>query len=266
MCALYNVTRSGYYAWLSRPESDRSKEDRIWLKKIKTSFEAGRQTYGSPRVHAHLVQKGEQIGRRRVERIMRENSIWAVSTKLYRRLPGMDRHYSRVSSKIHHLTIDRPDQVWVTDITYLRVNKKFRYLATVMDRYSRRILGWALSAKKSSHLTKRALSQAMRNRRYAATPIIHSDRGSEFLSDAFKQYIDRYGLTQSVNRPKTMTDNAHMESWYKSMKSDMYHRRTFTTDNSLWKAVRSYIEFYNTERLHSSLGYDTPMNFELKEF
>jgi len=262
MCELYGVTRAGYYAWRVRPESERTRYDRELLPKIEKVFNKSRQTYGSPRIHAQLKRDGEQAGRRKIERIMRESGIQAVSTKLYRRLPGLHKYFVRVSSKAHKVKVDGLNQVWVTDVTYLRVNGKFRYLATVMDRYSRRILGWSLGSQKSSRLTKRALAQAVKQRGTGAMPLIHSDRGTEFLSGEFKRFIDKHGLEQSVNRRKRMTDNAHMESWYKTMKSDMYHRHVFTSKNSLWKAIRSYIEFYNTERLHSSLGYTTPVEYE----
>jgi len=262
MFELYEVTRAGYYAWSSRPESKRSQLDRALLPKIEKAYHASRQTYGSPRVHKRLKQQGEQVGRRKIERIMRENGIQAVSTNLYRRFPGLYKFYVNLSSKAHNLTVDGVDQLWVTDVTYLKVNGKFKYLATVMDRYSRRILGWSLGSQKSGRLTKRALAQAVRQRGSDVSPIIHSDRGTEFISGEFKRYLDRHGLEQSVNRPRRMTDNAHMESWYKSMKSDMFHRRQFTSHSGLWKAIRSYIEFYNTERLHSSLGYTSPIEYE----
>ena len=263
MCQLYGVTRAGYYAWRKRPKSNRQQVDEQLMPKIVRAFQDSDQTYGSPRVHERLKQDGEPVGKRKIERLMRENGIQAVSTKLYRRLPGLHKYYTSVNSKAHKIKVNGIDQVWVSDVTYLKVSGQFRYMATVMDRHSRRILGWALGSKKSTRLTKRALASAMRCRGNQPKPMIHSDRGTEFISGEFKRYLDRQGLDQSVNRPKTMTDNAHMESWFKSMKSDMYHRQRFTTENSLWKAMRSYINFYNSERLHSSLGYLSPEKYEL---
>jgi len=265
MCRVYGVTRGGYYAWRRREESLHSIEDRRLLSEIERVHRKSRETYGSPRVHKKMKGEGETVGKRRVERIMRENGIQGVATNLYRRLPGLHKYYVSVSNKIKDLDINRVDQVWGTDITHLKVNGKFVYMATVMDRYSRRLISWSIGPKKSTKLTKRVLKKAMQLRKPKTPPIIHSDRGTEFLSGVFKQYLDKVGLNQSVNRPKKMNDNAHMESWNKSMKSDMYHRRTFKNINTLWKALKSYVDFYNSERIHSSLGYVTPIEFEMSK-
>ena len=262
MCELYGVTRSGYYAWRKRPQSDRSTEDSRLIKKIEQVYRLSKQTYGSPRVHAALKRRGEKVGKRRVERLMRENGVQACSTKQYRRVPGIARFFGQIKNRVYNIEVTRPDQVWVGDVTYLKAKGQRRYLATVMDRYTRRLLGWSFGPARTALLTRRALKQALKKRKPKRGLIFHTDRGSEYLSHDYQRTLDRHDVAHSVNRPRRMTDNAHMESWFKSMKSDMYHRYTFDSDVSLRQSIAGYIDFYNTTRLHSSLGYVSPMEFE----
>lgn len=262
MCRLYGVSASGFYAWQQRPPCQRAIDDASLVERIHAIHIQSRETYGSPRVHAALRQQGDVVGRRRVERLMREQGVRACSSRLYRRRPGLARFLASVESRAHAVDATRIDQVWVADVTYLKMRGQWRYLATVMDRHSRRLLGWSLGKDRTTALTRRALASALRTRQPAEGTVFHTDRGIEFMATDFKRQLQRAGFTQSVNRPRRMTDNAHMESWNKSMKSDLYHRRTFDSDHALQGAIRSYVDFYNHRRLHSAIGYQSPADYE----
>lgn len=180
MCRVYGVSASGYYAWKLRAPSARSVEDERLEREIRVVHESSRQTYGSPRVHESLRRQGEAVSKRRVERIMRERGIRGCSADLYRRMPGTARFFGATDCKAHQVKATAPDQVWVSDVTYLKVQGQWRYLATVMDRCSRRLLGWSLSPDKGQEVVQRALASAIRTRRPSLGTIFHSDRGSEF--------------------------------------------------------------------------------------
>ena len=232
------------------------------LDTIRACFSQSRGTYGSPRIHRALLAAGLRVSRRRVERLRREAGLRARAAKRYRRIPGLHGFFTSIPNRQLDRLTTRPDQVWVGDITYLKVAGAWRYLAVVMDRYSRRIIGWSLSAFKDARLTLAALNRAVFHRRPRPGVIFHSDRGIEYAAYAFRNRLAALGFVQSMNRPREITDNAHMESFFHSMKSDAIHGVNFGHEVELGRRLRSYIPYYNSVRLHSGIGYASPVNYE----
>src|SRR5262245_57078513 len=232
------------------------------LKQIQAIFARSRGTYGSPRIHRSLAAAGTRVSRRRVGRLLRQAGLRARARKLYRRIPGLHGFFTSIPNRQLDRSATGPDPVWVGDITYLKVGGSWRYLAVVMDRYSRRIVGWSLSATKDAHLTLRALNRAAFHRRPRPGVIFHSDRGVEYAAYAFRDRLAALGFVQSMNRPREITDNAFIESFFHSLKSDVVHGFTFTTALQLGQLLRSYMPYYNGVRLHSGIGYRSPMTYE----
>lgn len=262
LCARHGVTRAGYYSFRRREPSARAREDEQLLERIRAVFEASEGTYGSPRVHAALQLAGLRLGRKRVARLMHSEALRARSARIYRRTPGTRRFYAAIPNRVLGLSTTAPGEIWVGDVTYLRSAGRWRYLAVVLDRHSRRVLGWSLRPRRDLTLSRMALNRAIRHRPPRPGLIFHSDRGVEYSAYAFRARLAALGITQSMKRPREITDNAFIESFFHSMKSDVIHGRTFEDDRSLNVAVRRYIRRYNGSRLHSSLGYLSPITYE----
>jgi transposase InsO family protein len=262
MCRLYGVTRAGYYAWRSRERSERERQNEALIEQIRTAHAESRGTYGSPRVHQVLRRRGHQVGKHRVARLMRRHGIKARVATIRYTNPSVQRFYGSIPNQSLDLELKGPDQVWVGDITYLKVGSVYRYLAVVMDKYSRRVVGWAYGARKDVRLTLRALERAVHRRRPARGIVFHTDRGVEYAAGAFKQRALELGVVQSMNRPGKITDNAFIESFFHSMKADVFHGKSFGDDDSVRAVLKDYLPFYNRARLHSSLDYVPPATFE----
>ena len=262
MCRVYGVTRAGYYAWRSRERSERERQNESLAGEIRAVHSESRGTYGSPRVHQALRGRGHRVGKHRVARLMRAHGIKARVATIRYTSPGLQRHYTAIPNQQFDLELERADQVWVGDITYLKVGSIYRYLAVVMDKYSRRVVGWSYGPRKDASLTLQALNRAVHSRRPSAGVVFHTDRGIEYSAGAFKARIAELGFIQSMNRPGKVTDNAFIESFFHSMKSEIYHGCRFNTDEEIHNALKSYLPFYNRDRLHSSLDYVSPATFE----
>jgi putative transposase len=246
MCRVLQVTRSGFYAWLHKPLSDRAIEDRRLLGLIRASYAASGGVYGSPRVFLDLREAGEQCGRHRVARIMRGQKIRALrGYKAPRPIAG--RPSIIAPNKLQReFTVEKPDQVWVTDITYIRTWQGWLYLAVVMDLYARRIVGWSMKPTLAREIVIDAILMAVWRRKPRGS-LIHSDQGSQYGSDDWLRFCREHHLEPSMSRRGNCWDNAVAESFFGTLKVELIHERSWTTRAAAEAAITEYIEeFYNS--------------------
>jgi putative transposase len=263
MCRTLKVSRSGYYAWLVRPLSQRARENARLLQLIQESYEASGRSYGAPRILCDLREVGECCGKNRVARIMQAHNIRAQ--RGYKK-PGYK--YTKPACAApnrlqQQFTIEKPDVAWVTDITYIRTYQGWLYLAVVMDLYSRKIIGWSMKSTLAKEIVLDALLMAIWRRSPQTEVIIHSDQGSQYGSDEWSRFCKEHGLLPSMSRRGNCYDNAAVESFFSSLKKEKIRRHIFKTREDAKAEIFDYIEvFYNRARRHQHLGNISPETYE----
>lgn len=264
LCKRLAVSPAGFYKWANRDESVRAVENRALAQHIKEIFVEHNGNYGSPRVYSELRANGHRVNKKRVARLMRDIGLVGKAGRLYRRKPLAGNPCIRVAnSRIGMDAPTKPNQQWAGDVTYLKVNGQWLYLAVILDLYSRRIVGWSLDRYRTAELTISALERALSHRTVEPGMVFHSDRGSEYGAFSYQQALKRAGITPSMNRPRHMTDNAHCESFFRTMKTESFKGMEFGSMNELRVTLSWYIDnYYNTQRLHSALGYTMPNEYE----
>ncbi len=264
MCRVLEVGRSGFYTWLNRPESPRSRENRRLIVEIKAIHQESRQTYGSPRVHADLKDKGYTIGKHRVARLMRLNGIVSKHRRKFRATTDSRHNYPVAENKLQRrFDASEPGQCWVSDITYIPTQEGWLYLAVILDLFHRRVVGWSMGRWITRQLVIDALTMAINNGNLKPGLIHHSDRGVQFACNDFQSLLKARGIECSMSRKGDCWDNAVAESFFHTLKVEQTHDRNYRTRQEAQADIFEYIEvFYNRQRRHSYLGYLSPVEFE----
>jgi putative transposase len=263
MCRVLRVTRSGFYAWLHTPLCERAIEDRRLLGLIRASYVASHGVYGSPRVFLDLREAGERCGKHRVARIMRANNIKALRGYKAPRMMAGRPSIIAPNTLQRQFSVEQPNRVWVTDVTYIRTWQGWLYLAAVMDLYARNIVGWSMKPTLARELVLDALLMALCRRRPGNTVLVHSDQGSQYGSDDWLRFCRTNNLEPSMSRRGNCWDNAVAESFFSSLKKERIRKRIYKTRDLAKADIFDYIEvFYNRTRRHSHLGGLSPEAFE----
>ena len=264
LCKVLGVSQSGYFAWQSRPASRRQREDLVLLAHVRSAFALSNGTYGSPRMTHELQDQGLSVGRRRTARLMRENGLKARQRRRFKRTTD-SLHAFPVAPNLldQDFAAKRADEKWGADISYVWTREGWLYLAVVMDLYARRVVGWAVSDRLHKELVLTALRRALVIRRPGAGLIHHSDRGSQYCSNEYQAELRKHGVRISMSGKGNCFDNSMVETFFKTLKSELVWRTAFQTRAEAQEALARYIDgFYNPTRRHSALGFFSPAQFE----
>lgn len=265
LCAVLEVTRSGYYAWRGGEETAREASNRLWIERIRRIYEDNKGRYGSPRVTEELLREGHVCNRKRVERLMRQYGLKALSSRKRRVCTTNSDHDQPVAPNLllGRAAPTRTDEVWVADITYVPTAEGWLFLAGVMDLYSRQILGWSVWESLHAGGAVQALQRALAKRRPTKGVLHHSDRGIQYACHEYRQKLRAAGLVPSMSRKGNCYDNAAMEAFWSTLKREAMAESQIWSKNRVRRTLFEYIEgTYNRSRLHSSLGYRSPVDFE----
>jgi putative transposase len=265
LCLVLEVSRSGYYRWSNAVELPRAQQTKRLNLLIEQANAKSRQTYGSPRITAALRAGGETVGRNRIARLMRSAGLQGRQKRRYRVRTTDSRHDQPIAPNrlAEAPEPTQPNQIWVTDMTYIETGEGWLYLAGVLDLYSRRLVGWSMGSSMETSLPLAALTMAVRQRRPVGQVLHHSDRGCQYASTSYRQSLAHYNCIASMSRKGNCYDNAAMESFWSTLKHELVYRRKFITRAEATTAIFDYIEgFYNRTRLHSALGFKSPLDYE----
>ena len=267
MCDALSVSPSGFYAWRSRPESSRKIANRELLADIRRVHGQHRERYGAPRIHAELRAEGHTVSRKRVARVMRRHGIRARPSRRFRVCTTDSNHSLPVAENLldQNFVADRPDQVWLADITYIPTGEGWLYLAVILDLFTRKVVGWAMRDHLRAELTIAALTMAIQPRRPTAGLIHHSDRGSQYAAGDYRDILQAVAIVQSMSRKGNCWDNAPMESFFGTLKTELVHQSEYPNRDAARRDLFAYIEgYYNRQRRHSAIGYISPERADAK--
>ena len=263
MCRVLGVSRSGYYDWRSRPESDRARRHRALTEKIRDFHVASRKTYGSPRIHTDLLEAGERVGKNTVALLMQRAGIVPKTVRQFRVTTDSRKTVPAPNRLKRRFTATRPNQRWVSDITFIPTRSGWLYLAVIIDLHSRAVIGWSMDKRMKSTLVTDALKMALMRRRVRSSLLLHSDQGAQYASADYRAMLLKSGIACSMSRKGNCWDNAVAESFFHTLKTELVDCEDYLTRAEAKASIFEYIEvFYNRQRRHSHIGNKAPLVFE----
>jgi putative transposase len=264
LCQVLGVSQSGYFAWKSRPASPRQREDLVLLAHIRAAFVLSNETYGSPRMTREVQDGGLNVGRRRTARLMRENGLKAWQKRRFKRTTDSHHAWPVAPNLIEqNFSAERPNQKWNADLSSVWTSEGWLYLAIILDLFARRVVGWAVSDRLHKKLALEALRKTLAIRQPGKDLIHHSDRGSQYCSTAYQAELRKHGIQISMSGRGNCYDNSVVETFFKTLKSELVWRTVFQTRAEAKDAIGRYIDgFYNPVRRHSTLDFVSPVQFE----